>query len=30
MESHISRDLGHQKSHVGMDLKMTRFLLNQV
>ena len=30
MESHISRDLGDQKTHVGTDLKMARFLLNQV
>ena len=30
MESHIRQDLGDQKTHVGTDLKMGRFLLHQV
>ena len=30
MESHISRDLGDQKTHMGTDLKMGRLLLHQV
>ena len=30
MESHISRDLGDQKTPVGTDLKMGRILFHQV